>query len=153
MILEMKILVLVFMSMFGMAQTPLPPLNQKMVNYCKASEGKKVDRGECWDLAAYALNDAKAKWAPPYDFGRKYDFKKDTIWAGDVIQFENVEFKGENYSIMMPHHTAIVLEVLADKKCVIAHQNFAGKRKVQYTEIDFSVLKKGKVQFFRPIEN
>lgn len=149
----MKIVLFALVALVGIFDDQIPELNQKIVNYCKASEGKKIDRGECWDLAAFALNEVKAKWSPPYNFGTKYDFKKDAILAGDVIQFENVEFKGENYSITMPHHTAIVLEVLNDKKCVIAHQNFAGKRKVQFTEIDFAVLKKGRVQFFRPIEN
>ena len=147
----MKILLIILGIAFGTTQTPLPGVNQQIVDYCKKQEGKKVDRGECWDLAAFALNDAKAAWAYPYDFGTRYNYKKDTILAGDIIQFENVELKGENYSMTMPHHTAIVLEVLAGKKCVIAHQNFAGKRKVQFTEINFDEVKKGTLQFYRPL--
>lgn len=147
----MKILVIAISFLFGLDQASLPIVNQKIVEYCKKQEGKKVDRGECWDLAAFALNDANANWKPPFNFGTKYDFRKDSILAGDIIQFENVEFKGENYSMAMPHHTAIVFEVLADKKCVIAHQNFAGKRKVQFTEANFADVKKGSLQFYRPI--
>jgi hypothetical protein len=135
----------------GFAQAHLPVINQQIVAFCKANEGKKIDRGECWDLAVFALNSANANWKPPFDFGTKYDFRKDSIFAGDIIQFENVEFKGENYSMTMPHHTAIVLEVLADKKCLIAHQNFAGKRKVQFPEVNFADVKKGSLQFYRPI--
>ncbi len=147
----MKVLIIAISFLFGLNQTPLPEVNQKIVEYCKKHEDKKVDRGECWDLAAFALNEAEAAWFTPYNFGTKYNFKKDTILAGDIIQFENVEFRGKNYSMTMPHHTAIVLEVLVDKKCMIAHQNFAGKRKVQFTEMNFDDVKKGTLQFYRPL--
>lgn len=146
-----KSLLCIMIAISGFAHAQLPVVNQQIVAYCKANEGKKIDRGECWDLAAFALNEVNANWKPPFNFGTKYNFKKDSIYAGDIIQFENVEFKGENYSMTMPHHTAIVLEVLEDKRCVIAHQNFAGKRKVQFTEANFADVKKGSLQFYRPI--
>ncbi len=128
----------------------IPVVNQKIVDFVKSSEGKQIDRGECWDLAKAALDDAKAVWATPYDFGLKYDFKKDPILPGDIIQFENVVFKGDLYSMSMPHHTAVVIEVLAPLHVKIAHQNFAGKRTVQFTDVNFNDLKKGKAQFYRP---
>ena len=146
-----KSLLVALMFISGLVKAQIPAINQQIVVYCKANEGKKIDRGECWDLAAFALNEANANWKPPFDFGKKYNFQKDSIFAGDIIQFENVEFKAENYRMTMPHHTAIVLEVLEDKKYVIAHQNFAGKRKVQFTEVNFGDLNKGKLQFYRPI--
>jgi len=146
-----KSLLVVVVCISGFAKAQIPVINQQIVAYCKSNEGKKIDRGECWDLAAFALNEVNANWSPPYNYGVKYNFQKDSIFAGDIIQFENVEFKGENYSMTMPHHTAIVLGVLADKKCVIAHQNFAGKRNVQFTEVNFGDFKKGKLQFYRPI--
>jgi hypothetical protein len=135
---------------WGISQTHLPAVNQAIVAYCKANEGKQIDRGECWDLASAALTQAKADWQMPYEFGKKYDYKKDTILPGDIIQMENVEFRGELYRMTMPHHTAIVLEVLSGKMLKLAHQNFAGKRTVQFTEVNFGDLKKGEVQFYRP---
>ena len=146
-----KSLLVALLCVSNLSKAQIPPINQQIVAYCKSKEGKKIDRGECWDLAAFALNEVNANWKTPFDFGKKYNFQKDSIFAGDIIQFENVEFKGENYSMTMPHHTAIVLEVLADMKCIIAHQNFAGKRTVQFTEVNFGDFKKGKLQFYRPI--
>jgi hypothetical protein len=145
----MKTLVLITTLVWGSVQD-LPEVNQKIVTYCKAQEGKKIDRGECWDLAKAALDQAGAVWESPYTFGTLYDYKKETILPGDVIQFENVEFKGELYKVSMPHHTAIVIEVLSPLLVKVAHQNFAGKRTVQFTELNFNDLKKGKVEFFRP---
>lgn len=145
----MKLALLVLGLFLGLKQ-PLPEINKKIVDYTLSQEGKQVDRGECWDLAAIALNEAGAVWETPYNFGTKYNYKKDTILPGDVIQFENVEFKGELYRITMPHHTAIVVEVQGPLKLKIAHQNFAGKRTVQLTELDFNDVKKGQLQFFHP---
>ena len=142
--------ILLWLCMFSFLQTDLPKVNQEIVAYAKANEGKKIDRGECWDLAKYALDEAKANWEAPYDYGTKYNYKKATILPGDIIQFENAEFKGELYSMSMPHHTAVVLEVLSPLVLKVAHQNFAGKRTVQFTDVNFNDLKKGQVQFYHP---
>ena len=131
----------------------VPPVNQKIVGFVKSKEGKQIDRGECWDLARAALDDAGAVWTSPYNFGSAYDFKSSEILPGDIIQFENVVFKGELYSMSMPHHTAVVIEVISPLFLKLAHQNFAGKRTVQFTEVNFNDLKKGKAQFFRPKTN
>ena len=131
----------------------IPPVNKKITEFVKQQEGKQIDRGECWDLAKAALDISNAKWGTPYDFGTPYNFKKDSIFPGDIIQFENVVFKGELYSMSMPHHTAIVMDIISPLVLRIAHQNFAGKRTVQFTEVNFNDLKKGKAQFFRPRSN
>ena len=133
----------------ALAQTT-PPLNQKIIEYCASQMDKKVDRGECWDLAKYALDYANAKWTPPYTFGEKVNFKKDDIFPGDIIQLENVKLTFKNGYATYPHHTAIVYEVLADGKYLIAHQNFAGKKKVHTWELDLNFMSKGKIQFYRP---
>ncbi|MBC7387595.1 MAG: hypothetical protein H7329_00145 [Opitutaceae bacterium] len=148
----MKVLIWIVFFASSFIPSNIPPINQKIVDFVKSKEGKQIDRGECWDLAKAALDDAKADWAMPYEFGKRYDFKKDTILPGDIIQFENVVFRGELYSMSMPHHTAIVVDVLSHLKLKIAHQNFAGKRTVQFTEVNFNDLKKGKAQFYRPKE-
>lgn len=47
-----------------------PELNQKIITFVSQNIGKKVGRGECWDLAAQALNQAGASWDGQYNFGR-----------------------------------------------------------------------------------
>ncbi len=150
----MKKILIIISLLFGLITTisaqKLPILNQKVLDFCIRNKGKQVDRGECWDLARYALDSAHAKWTPPFTFGKAYDYKKDTIIAGDVIQFENVTFISIYETIMMPQHTAIVAEVKPNNVIVIAHQNYQGELTVQFTEIDLKNLKKGKMFFYRP---
>ena len=149
----MKVLLIIIFSISSLISANIPAINQKIVDFVKSKEGKQIDRGECWDLAKAALDDANANWATPYDFGTKYDFKKDPILPGDIILFENVVFKGELYSMSMPHHTAVVIEIISPLNVKIAHQNFAGKRTVQFTDVNFNDLRKGKAQFYRPKSN
>lgn len=134
------------------AQTTIPAVNQQVVDYCTQHMNKKVDRGECWDLARFALDYAKAKWSTPYNFGEKVNYKNVTIYPGDIIQFEKVKLTFKNGYQEYPHHTAIVYQVLGENKFLIAHQNFAGKKKVHTWELDLNYLSKGKIQFYRPVQ-
>lgn len=139
---------LVFTSLAN-AQT----VNEKIVKYCKMQMGKKVDRGECWDLIAFALNDAGAKWNNYDVYGKIYDYKKEKIKAGDVIEFQDVKFTNPNGSwFSMFEHYAIVYEVKENNVIVIAHQNHNNVRKVQTLEIYLDHLEKGKLIFYRPEE-
>jgi hypothetical protein len=63
-----------------------PPTNIKIVEYVNTVIGKKVGRGECWDLANEALTYANARWEFPTKFGRPIDYKKEQVLAGDLIQ-------------------------------------------------------------------
>jgi hypothetical protein len=63
-----------------------PPTNIKIVEYVNTVIGKKVGRGECWDLANEALTYANARWEFPTKFGRAIDYKKEQVLAGDLIQ-------------------------------------------------------------------
>jgi hypothetical protein len=133
-----------------------PPLNKEIVTYVRSVIGKQVDRGECWDLANQALIRSKAKWDGLYQYGNKVDPKKDQIYPGDIIQFENVQvkYKIDNsiYTETMDHHTAIVYKVLDKGKYEIAHQNtgFSG-RTVGVSTLDLSQVTKGKLKFYRPM--
>src|SRR5690606_35558730 len=92
-----------------------------------------------------------------YIFGKKIDPKKDVIYPGDIIQFENValEYQKDNviYKESMPHHTAIVYEVLGGGHYKLAHQNtsFSGKT-VGLSDLKLSDVQKGKMIFYRPVE-
>src|ERR1044071_2271253 len=104
-----------------------PALNQRITAYVKNTIGKKIGRGECWDLAAEALNSNNAKWDGKFEFGLPIDPKKDCVFPGDVIQFKNVRVayrKGNTfYEEEMDQHTALVYEVKEKGKYVVAEQN------------------------------
>ena len=125
-------------------------INNKIVSFCEKHIGKKVGRGECWDLAKEALDFAKATWTPPYDFGKTTLPNKEVL-PGDIIQFENVKIVYPDKSWKeFPHHTAIVYKVLGPGKYVIAEQNVNNKKIVTLSEIDLNFVKKGKFTLFRP---
>ena len=133
----------------------LPSLNKKVIEYVNTVIGKKVDKGECWDLANNALRFAKAKWNGEYIFGKEVNPKKDTIYPGDLIQLENVFVEytkdGMQWKEQFPHHTAIVYEVTATGEYKIANQNTSQTgRKVGITEFRIKDVKKGKLTFYRP---
>lgn len=146
----------------GLAQTAVAPVSpsgtligQQVVEFAKGKMGKRVGRGECWDLAAEALTTAGAKWDGKYAWGVKIDPEKEQVLPGDVVQFENIVFEWEEdgslYRENMPHHTAIVVEVKSPGAFVIAHQNFGPLgRKVGLTELVLAHRKKGKLMIYRP---
>lgn len=125
--------------------------SEKIINYTTKMMNKKIDRGECWDLVAFALNDAGATWQSPLGFGTKVDYLKAPLLAGDVMVFENSRFEKPSGEYMtFGQHYALVYEVKANNTIIIAHQNFNNVRKVALLEIDLSTLKKGKIEFYRP---
>ena len=135
-----------------------PELNQKIIRYVKSKIGQKVDRGECWDLAAKSLDLIDAKWDGMYKYGREVFYLTDCIFPGDIIQFEGVKIKyqkGEGtYTEIMQHHTAIIYEVYGTGDFRIAHQNtgFSG-RKVGLSSLNLRNIIKGRFMIYRPIIN
>lgn len=133
----------------------IPPLNKGVLDFVNAHIHKKVGRGECWDVAAEALNSVQANWDQRYAFGTKVDYKKECIYPGDIIQFENVKVvikEGTTTDTgVYPHHTAIIYEVKGKGKYTLAHQNtpFSGKR-VGLSELDLANVVKGKITIYRP---
>ena len=108
-------------------------LNQKVVVWAQGKLGKKVGKGECWDLGEQALKQAGAATSTDlgpiganddYVWGDAIDHVKD-VQAGDIIQFRDYEVTTTTeteYSFsdgtdvddtaseteQRPHHTAIV---------------------------------------------
>jgi len=153
-------LILIFLLLIkltiGRAQNTIPAVNQEIINYVTSVIGKKVDRGECWDLANRALTLVHASWDGKYKYGKLLNPKKDSIYPGDLIQFEGVQL---SYTVGkskveedMPHHTAIVYKVIAPEVYQIADQNngVTGK-KVGLSNFDLKNVKKGKMKFYRPV--
>jgi hypothetical protein len=132
-----------------------PDLNRRIQAFVKSSLGKKIGRGECWDLAAEALNSTGAKWDGQFGFGKPIDPRKDCVFPGDVIQFRNVRVtyrKGNTfYEEEMDQHTALVYEVKEKGKYVVAEQNTSRLgRRVGLNDLELENIRKGRTQFFRP---
>ena len=138
----------------------IPDLNIKVVEFVDSVKGEKVARGECWDLAAAALDHAgayldRSNQKSLYIFGKELNPNKDKIFPGDIIQIENVKIeysKGNMiYTENMTHHTAIIYEVREKGIFSIAHQNtsFSGK-KVGISELNLNDIKNGEIIFYRP---
>jgi signal peptidase I len=138
------------MVVFAHAQDTIKTVPSKVLSFCEKNMGKKVGKGECWDLAKEALDFASAEWTPPYLFGKKLT-KKELVKAGDIIQFENVKIIYPDKSWKeLPHHTAIIYKVISPGKYIIAEQNANNKKMVILSEIDLNYLKKGQFTVFRP---
>lgn len=132
-----------------------PVLNKKIIDFVKTKIGKKVGKGECWDLAAEALNSVGAKWDGNYKFGAEVNYKKDCVHPGDIMQFEGVTLQykigTKMYMEKMQHHTAIVYEVNGKEDFVLADQNTGRSgKKVGLSPFKFADMTKGKFKVFRP---
>lgn len=151
-------ILVIIVSSISLAQEKIPELNKQILEYVKSVEGKKVDRGECWDLANQALIKVDADWDRQYVYGNQIDPEKDQVYPGDLIQFKNVKVKytegNVTYTELMVHHTAIVYKVLGKGIFDIAHQNtkFSG-RKVGISKLNINHIVKGKIYFYRPTKN
>ena len=132
----------------------IPEMNKKIVEFAASKIKKKVGTGECWDLPAEALKLVDAKWDMKYKFGKEINYKKKTVYPGDIIQFENVvlnyEIDRRKYVEKMEHHTAIVYEVKGPGNYILIHQNtgYTGK-KVGTSPLDLATLTKGKFKIYR----
>lgn len=142
-------------NVFAIAQCDeVDSLNLKVVELAKSKMGKKVYRGECWDLAKYVLDETGSKWDGLYEYGKLLP-KGACLMPGDIIQFKNVNIqymKGRTkYTEMMTQHTAIIYEVKSDDTVVLIHQNtgYTG-RKVGTSELVFSSIVKGSYKIYRP---
>jgi hypothetical protein len=135
----------------------IPELNQKIVSFVKSKMTQKVGRGECWDLAAEALNNAGANWDKKYGFGKLIDPKKDCVYPGDIIQFKNVvvQTKQGNAYVFetMEKHTAIVYEVKKRQSYIIADQNNGRTgKKVSVSPFEIQNITRGSIKVYRPVK-
>jgi hypothetical protein len=153
---------------------PLPPLNEKVFEFAKASLGKPVGDGICITLAIEALREAGAKPASfrdrkgDYEWGEPVPDLKDAL-PGDILQFRDAVFHGQRslgrgrttrWHQEYPHHTAVVAKVEREGKLItIYHQNVTTKGKdapekenVQEGELRMESLQKGGwIKAYRPV--
>jgi len=136
------------------ASDSLPEINKEIIAFVDSRMNKKVGRGECWDLAAEALNASGAKWDGKLNFGRKLG-EGEQIFPGDIIQFEGAKIKTQDgnvrYTQVLKHHTGIVYSMKGQRSFDMANQNTAEHgKKVAITFIDLDQLTSGKISIYRP---
>ena len=134
----------------------LPDLNREILAFVNSHMKKKVGRGECWDLAAEALNSAGAKWNGKFQFGRKLE-KGEAILPGDIIQFEGVKIKYQEgnarYTQVLKHHTGIIYSLKSQTQFDMANQNTEEHgKKVTLSFIDLDNIATGHYYIYRPVE-
>jgi hypothetical protein len=152
---------------------PLPPLNEKVVEFARSNLGKPVGDGICITLAIEALREAEARGGSfrdrkgDYEWGELVPDFKDVL-PGDILQFRDAVFQGQrtvgrrttSWHAEYPHHTAIVARVERQGKLItIYHQNVetkgkgeAEKAKVQEGELRMESLQKGGwIKAYRPL--
>lgn len=134
----------------------IPELNARVIQILKPWLGKTIDRGECWDAAALALDEIGAHWDGLYVYGRVVNVNTECLQPGDIIQFENVvvEVRTDKggYREKFPHHTAIVYQVTGPGKVDMMHQNTGQFGRVMgVTKLDLSTVKTGSVIVYRPV--
>ena len=147
-----------------------PELNQKIVRFCKNNLGKKVGNGDCYFFANHAINSSGGSrplrnhpGPADYVWGKlvyyreqtksetKSSGKRDSIRPGDIIQFRNARFSGQNWSYGFTHHSAVIVgtENNGDRMRIF-HQNYNGKKHVTTLTLHAHTLKKGWFRVYRP---
>jgi hypothetical protein len=134
----------------------LPAVNRAVLAFVDAHMGRRVGRGQCWDLAAAALRSAHANWDGRYGFGDPVDPATEDVLPGDIIQFEGVEIEyaspNGRYHQSMAQHTAVVHAVHGKGRYTLAHQNFGrAGRKVNLAELEVDHIVKGTYTVYRPV--
>ncbi len=133
-------------------------LNRRIMAFAAKNFGKQVGNGECWTLAADALQAAGGIPAQDYVFGRPLN-RDEQWWPGDIIQFTKCRFKetlpgpGNRHVIISagaPNHTAIY-GGQQNGSSMIAQQNNNGVKKVSVMYLDFSTLVSGSFNVYRPL--
>jgi hypothetical protein len=135
----------------------IPALNEQIIKYVQTKISKKVGRGECWDLAAGALNTVGAHWDKNYGFGRTVNEKKECVFPGDIIQLEGVTVKYKkgnmHYTESMQHHTAIIYEVKEKYFFTLAGQNTGTTgKKVGLNPLNLRDITRGTYTIYRPVK-
>ena len=135
----------------------IPEMNKQIIDFVKTNLGKKVGNGECWDLAADALNKINAKWDGKQNFGKEINYLKNCVYPGDIVQFEgvklNYEIDKKIYVESLLHHTAIIYEVKEKGNFIIADQNTRESGKTVGTHaFEVKSITKGTFKIYRPIK-
>ncbi len=123
-----------------------PATNRKVIAWVEQNIGKKIDRGECWDLANRAFATLGIRrpggaivWGELVPPGA-------AILPGDIIQWDRKETGGR-------HHTVVVYDVPRPGQVKVLHQNWArgAERGRVVGPGSFGVADLTKARVYRPI--
>ena len=125
--------------------------SKSIIAFVDSNMGKKVGRGVCYELVKEANGGGGwvgKKWAHK----KKYKVKEPKI--GDAISFEGVVYydnDGEKHIAMS--HIGIVYQIGVNGNIIFAHQNSnvckGNPSKVILTGINYKMIEKGKIRFYR----
>jgi hypothetical protein len=138
-------------AIYGAANSQtLPRLNERILEFVLENSGKKVGNGQCWTLAAEALNDAGAQPPDAYDFGDTVELAD--LLPGDVLHFTNAILVTETawYWYGAPDHVAVVAAVQGTSLSIY-HQNVNGNMTVRNDVIDLATLQSGTIDGYRAV--
>jgi hypothetical protein len=127
---------------------------QKLIlDYSRSQMGKQVGNGECWTLAAEAMNAAGTRPPIEYNFGRELK-ENEVVIPGDIIQFTSMTFvddRGWTWTLGLPNHTAVISAVSANRTITVFQQNVGGKKIVMTQTINLARKTGGSYQIFRVV--
>jgi hypothetical protein len=150
----------------GPASNPAT-LFEKVVAFCKAHLGKKVENGQCAVLATAALKAVGAKTAfadspskGDYVWGKqvylleagrggpKATGKLNKVKPGFIIQYHDARWPYGTYS----HHTSVVAAVDVKAKTLKVYEQNVGKSKqVVEGELELDKIQGGWIRIYRPV--
>ncbi len=146
--------VVVFLAIMGCApELGLLVPAEPVVTFCQMNKGRKVGDGQCWALANEAMKSAgkSRPGSDPRVWGRVVDPARETVRAGDIVEFENARFRDARMTIITgSHHTAVVMTGERAGKFLVAEQNFGGGKRVSFREMSLKTRVSGKVVVYRP---
>ncbi|MEO5712244.1 MAG: hypothetical protein ABIT37_02040 [Luteolibacter sp.] len=124
-----------------------------VVGFCQMNKGRKVGDGQCWALADEAMKSAGRNRPGSHMrvWGRVVHRARETVRAGDIVEFENARFRDDKMTVITgSHHTAVVMTDESAGKFVVAEQNFGGGQRVSFREMSLKTHVSGKVAVYRP---
>lgn len=143
---------------------------ENVAGYSLHNEGQKVARGECWDLAKFALEEGcggKAFVSTYYHHGypilevhgtpndpTNMRPQLDDVRRGDILQFKTAKFEnkatGSTQTAGDPDHTSVVIDKVGGKIYVL-EQNVGGVKIVKRGEYEIANITQGSVVAYRPM--
>jgi len=123
---------------------------KQMIKYGQQHVGQRVaadSKGECTDFISAALKAVGAKGGdfskePYYTWGSPIKATGGGLarpWPGEIVQFVNCTFKGDNWTQSFPKHSALI-ESANGWVATLLHQNVNGQRVVVRSTLDMSKL-------------
>jgi len=134
---------------------------EAVARWCEGHIGRQVGNGECWTLAADALEAVGAMrsvcfvhGAPIYARTSDSATKDVDIARGDIIQFWNAKLRSRDglrtQNAGSPGHTSVVTGVEGSMVRVV-ESNIGHDKRVQRGKYDLGTLVEGRVDVFRPV--